>query len=81
MCVCRLTQLGLREFSKYLKNVECFNCGKKGYYSTNCSAPRKKAMKIQTLYPKRISKIYFNLIERHVDQKGKNKEERQHVSR
>jgi ribosomal protein L15 len=27
--------------SEQLKNVECFNCGKKGHYSTNCSAPRK----------------------------------------
>jgi hypothetical protein len=27
--------------SEHLKTVECFNCGKKGNYSTNCSAPRK----------------------------------------
>jgi hypothetical protein len=25
----------------HLKNVECFNCGKKGHYSTDCSLPRK----------------------------------------
>jgi ribosomal protein L13 len=24
-----------------LKTIECFNCGKKGHYSTYCSAPRK----------------------------------------
>jgi hypothetical protein len=24
-----------------LKNVECFNCGKKGHYSTDCSSTRK----------------------------------------
>jgi hypothetical protein len=28
--------------SDHLKNVECFNCGKKGHYSTDCSLPRKK---------------------------------------
>jgi hypothetical protein len=26
--------------SEHLKNVECFNCGKKGHYSTDCSLPR-----------------------------------------
>jgi ribosomal protein L15 len=27
--------------SEHLKNVECFNCGKKGHYPTDCSLPRK----------------------------------------
>jgi hypothetical protein len=27
--------------SEHLQNVECFNCGKKGHYSTDCSLPRK----------------------------------------
>jgi hypothetical protein len=27
--------------SEHLKNVECFNCGKKGHYSIDCSLPRK----------------------------------------
>jgi hypothetical protein len=27
--------------SDHLKNVECFNCGQKGHYSTECSLPRK----------------------------------------
>jgi hypothetical protein len=27
--------------SEHLQNVECFNCGKKGHYSTECSLPRK----------------------------------------
>jgi hypothetical protein len=27
--------------SDHLKNVECFNCGKNGHYSTDCSLPRK----------------------------------------
>jgi hypothetical protein len=27
--------------SEHLQNVECFNCGKKVHYSTECSLPRK----------------------------------------
>jgi hypothetical protein len=47
--------------SEHLKNVECFNCDKKGHYSTDCSIPRKMKMNSQTWYPSRISKTYFNL--------------------
>jgi hypothetical protein len=32
---------GREKNSEHLKNVECFNCGKKGHYSTDCSLPRK----------------------------------------
>jgi ribosomal protein L15 len=27
--------------SEHLQNVECFNCGNKGHYSTDCSLPKK----------------------------------------
>jgi hypothetical protein len=27
--------------SEHLQNVECFNCGEKGHYSTDCSLPKK----------------------------------------
>jgi hypothetical protein len=37
--------------SEHLKNVECFNCGKKGHYSTDCSTPRKMTMNSQIWYP------------------------------
>jgi hypothetical protein len=32
---------GRGDNSDHLKNVECFNCGKNGHYSTACSLPRK----------------------------------------
>jgi hypothetical protein len=46
--------------SDHLKNVECFNCGKKGHYSIDCSLPRKNTMNSQTWCPSRISKTYSN---------------------
>jgi hypothetical protein len=46
--------------SDHLKNVECFNCGKKGQYSTDCSLPIKMTMNSQTWDPRRISKTYSN---------------------
>jgi hypothetical protein len=32
---------GGRGNNSHLKNVECYNCGKKGHYYTDCSIPRK----------------------------------------
>jgi hypothetical protein len=46
--------------SEHLKNVECFNCGKKGHCSTDCSLPRKITMNSQTWFPRRILKTYSN---------------------
>jgi hypothetical protein len=34
-------RLGRGNNSDHLKNVECFNCGKKGHYSTECSLKKK----------------------------------------
>jgi hypothetical protein len=41
-----------------LKTVECFNCGKKGHYSTNCSAPRKNDNENSNM----VSKVDFKNI-------------------
>jgi hypothetical protein len=41
--------------SEHLENVECFNCGKKGQYSTNCSIPRKNDSEQSNM----VSKSYF----------------------
>jgi hypothetical protein len=46
--------------SEHLKNVECFNCGKKGHYSTDCSLPKKRIMSSQTWFPNQISKTCSN---------------------
>jgi hypothetical protein len=46
--------------SEHLKTVECFNCG--GKVNIRPTAPHQEriTLRIQTWYPKQISKIYFN---------------------
>jgi hypothetical protein len=46
--------------SDHLKNVECFNCDKKGHYSTDCSLPRKNDNEQSNMVSKSISKTYSN---------------------
>jgi hypothetical protein len=62
--------------SEHLKIVECFNCGKKGHYSTDCSLPRKndneQSHGIQVGFQKPIP----ILIEGNVDQKGQTSKEK-----
>jgi hypothetical protein len=41
--------------SEHLKNVKCFNFGKKGHYSTDCSIPRKNDNEQSNM----VSKSYF----------------------
>jgi hypothetical protein len=41
--------------SEQLKIIECFNCGKKGHYSTDCPAPRKNDNENSNM----VSKAYF----------------------
>jgi hypothetical protein len=45
--------------SEHLKNVECFNCGKKGHYSTDCSLPRKNDNKQSNMVSKADFKNLF----------------------
>jgi hypothetical protein len=42
-----------------LKAVECFNCGKKGHYSTDCSAQRKNENENSNMVPKADFKNLF----------------------
>jgi hypothetical protein len=46
--------------SENLKKIECFNCGKKGHCSTDCSLPRKNNNENSNRVSKRISKTCFN---------------------
>jgi hypothetical protein len=45
--------------SEHLKNVECFNCGKKGHYSTDFSAPRKNGNEHSNMVSKSVFKNLF----------------------
>jgi hypothetical protein len=45
--------------SEHLQNVECFNCGKKGHYSTECSIPRKNNNEISNMVSKEDFKNLF----------------------
>jgi hypothetical protein len=42
-----------------LKNVECFNCGTKGHYSTDCSLPRKNDNEHSNMVSKSDFKTLF----------------------
>jgi hypothetical protein len=46
--------------SEHLQSVECFNCGKKGHYSTDCSLPKKNTQSA-IMVSKDISKTCFKL--------------------
>jgi hypothetical protein len=63
--------------------MECFNCGKKGHYSTNCSAPRKNDNENSNMVSKADFKNLFqSSLTGMLTKKDKqtNKEERQHGS-
>jgi hypothetical protein len=42
-----------------LKNVECFNCGKKVHFSTDCSTPRKNDKDKDNEHSNMVSKSDF----------------------
>jgi hypothetical protein len=45
--------------SEHLKIVECFNCSKKGHYSTDCSLPRKNDNEHSNMFSKAEFKNLF----------------------
>jgi hypothetical protein len=45
--------------SDHLNNVECFNCGKKGHYSTDCYLPRKNNNERSNIVSKEAFKNLF----------------------
>jgi hypothetical protein len=45
--------------SEHLKSVECFNCGKKGHYSTDCSIPRQNVNEQSNMVSKSDFKNLF----------------------
>jgi hypothetical protein len=45
--------------SEQLKNIECFNCGKRATLQLTAQSHEKMTMNIQTWYPSRISKNLF----------------------
>jgi hypothetical protein len=48
--------------SEHLKTIEYYNCGKKVTILPTAPHQERMTLIIQTWYPKRISKIYFNLL-------------------
>jgi hypothetical protein len=45
--------------SEHLQNVECFNCGKKGHYSTDCSLSGKNNNENSNMVSKAVFKNLF----------------------
>jgi hypothetical protein len=61
--------------SEHLKDIECFNCGKKVHYYTDFSQPRKKQLKLKHGFQNGFQKPVSILIEGYVDQEER-KEQR-----
>jgi hypothetical protein len=65
--------------SEHLQNVECFNCGKKGHYSTDCSLPRKNNSERSNMVSKEDFKNLFQTSMKEMltkkDKKAKNNAE------
>jgi hypothetical protein len=63
-----------------LKTVESFNCGKKGHYSTDCSAPRKNENENSNMVSKAdFKKLFQSLLKEMLTKRDKQAKKKENM--